>query len=251
MDTETRYRPRLDQLLVDRGYAPTRSQARDLIKRGCVSINGTAAAKPGLAVPSAAVIEVVAGAQPYVSRGGLKLAAALTAFGFEADGVTALDVGASTGGFTHVLLDAGAKRIYAVDVGHGQLHPSISGDPRVVRLDGQDARRLDHRVVPEPVTAIVADVSFISLTQALPAAMTLAAPGAWLTALIKPQFEVGREDIGKGGIVRSEEARKSAAAKVRDWFEAQPGWFVVGVIPSPITGGSGNAELLIGARLDA
>ena len=149
-----------------------------------------------------------------------------------------------------MLLKAGAARVFAVDVGRGQLHGSIAADPRVVNLEGQDVRLLDAALVPEAAGAIVADVSFISLTQALPAAMALAAPGAWLAALIKPQFEAGRDDIGKGGIVRDEAARLRAVEKVRAWLAAQSGWHVAGVMPSPIAGGSGNIEFLIGARRD-
>lgn len=243
-------RQRLDVALVARGLAPTRSQARDLVRRGCVKVDGAIAGKAGQVIGDRVAIEVSAGAQPYVSRGGLKLAAALEAFAFEARGVTAIDVGASTGGFTDVLLKAGAARVYAVDVGRGQLHGSIAADPSVVNLEGQDVRLLDAALVPEAAGAIVADVSFISLTQALPAAMALAAPGAWLAALIKPQFEAGRDDIGKGGIVRDEAARLRAVEKVGAWLAAQSGWRAAGVMPSPIAGGSGNIEFLIGARRD-
>ena len=239
---------RLDQALVERGLAPSRSQARDLVRRGCVLVEGAPVGKAGRVVAGNVTIEVAERAQPYVSRSGLKLAAALAAFGLEARGLTALDLGASTGGFSEVLLEAGARRVYAVEVGHGQLHPRIAGDQRVVRLDGQDARLLDRSIVPEPPQAIVADVSFISLTQALPAAMALAAPGAWLVALIKPQFEAGRADIGKGGIVRDGEARERAVEKVRAWLERAEGWRVIGIVPSPIAGGSGNEERLIGAH---
>lgn len=241
-------RQRLDIELVARGLAPTRSQARDLVRRGCVKVGGAVAAKAGAEVGADAEIEVEAGAQPYVSRGGLKLAAALAAFGFDAAGRIALDVGAATGGFTQVLLEAGARRVYAVDVGTGQLHPGIAADRRVVSLEGRDARTLDRSVIPEPVGAIVVDVSFISLTQALPAAIALTAPGAWLAALVKPQFEAGREHIGKGGIVRDDAAREMALARVRDWLAGQPGWRIAGTIASPISGGGGNLEYLIGAR---
>ncbi len=243
-------RLRLDQALVARGLAPTRSQARDLVLRGCIVIGGATAAKAGQEVADDVSIEVVPGAQPYVSRGGLKLAAGLAAFGFDAGGVTAIDIGASTGGFTHVLLEGGAARVYAVDVGHGQLHETMARDPRVIGLERQDARLLDAAVIAEPIGAIVADVSFVSLTKVLGPALGLAAPGAWLVALIKPQFEVGRAEIGKGGIVRSAAARERAVSGVRQWLEAQPGWQTVGTVPSPIRGGSGNDELLTGARRD-
>lgn len=241
---------RLDGALVERGFAPTRSQARDLIKRGCVTVDGATIAKAGHVVGDSAVIEVQAGAQPYVSRGGLKLAAALAAFGFDPAGVVAIDVGASTGGFCDVLLKRHAAKVYAVDVGRGQLHPAIACDSRVVMLEGQDARRLDRSIIAEPAGAIVVDVSFVSLTKVLGAALALAAPGAWLVALVKPQFEVGREEIGKGGIVRDASARERAVEHVRGWVCAHDGWRVVGVISSPIAGGSGNVEMLLGARRD-
>ncbi len=238
---------RLDQLLVARGLAPTRSQARDLVVRGCVSVAGVVARRHGVTVASDAVVEVVPGAQPYVSRGGLKLAAALDAFGFDPAGRIALDVGASTGGFTDVLLRRGAARVVAVDVGRGQLHPAIAGDPRVISLEGQDIRELDPAVVSSGVGAITADVSFVSLTVALPAALALAVPGAWLAALVKPQFEVGRADIGKGGIVRDDAARQRALDHIATWLASQPGWHVAGFMTSPVAGGSGNTEYLIGA----
>ena len=241
-------RQRLDMALVERGLAPTRSQARDLVRRGCVRVAGEVALKASAPIAESVAIDVEAGAQPYVSRGGLKLAAALQAFGFDADGAIALDVGAATGGFTHVLIEAGARRVYAVDVGSGQLHPELAADPRVLSFESCDVRGIDAAMIPEPIAAIVADVSFISLTQALPAAMALAAPGAWLVALSKPQFEAGREHIGKGGIVRDAEARERAVAKVRDWLGAQPSWRVLDVIASPVVGGAGNQEYLIGAR---
>jgi 23S rRNA (cytidine1920-2'-O)/16S rRNA (cytidine1409-2'-O)-methyltransferase len=241
---------RLDNALVARGLAPSRSQARDLVRRGCVSVDGKIVGKAGLEVNDGAAIAVAEGAQPYVSRGGLKLDAALTAFGLDASGAVALDIGASTGGFTDVLLAHGARRVYAVDVGTGQLHPSLAGDRRVVHLEGTDARRLSRAEVPEPVDAIVADVSFISLTQVLSAPLSLAGETAWLVALIKPQFEAGREHVGKSGIVRDAAAIAMAVEKVSRWIAAQPGWRVVGVIESPITGGSGNREMLIGARRD-
>ncbi len=185
-----------------------------------------------------------------VSRGTQKLIGALAAFEFDPEGRVALDVGASTGGFTQVLLERGAKKVYAADVGHGQLHPSLKADARVVSLEGLDARRLTRETVPEPVDAITADVSFISLIKALGPALELAAPGAFLVALVKPQFEVGLERIGKGGIVRDETARDSALHDVTAWLAAQPGWRVAGSIPSPIKGGSGNVEFLIGALND-
>jgi 23S rRNA (cytidine1920-2'-O)/16S rRNA (cytidine1409-2'-O)-methyltransferase len=239
---------RLDQELVARALVPSRARARDLILRGLVTVAGIVARKPGLAVAAETAIEVAPGAAQYVSRGGDKLAAALDAFTFEAQGCTALDVGASTGGFTDVLLQRGALRVYAVDVGHGQLHPSIAADPRVVSFEGTDARRIDANLVPELVGAIVADVSFISLTKALSAALTRASDGAWLVALIKPQFEAGQGAISKGGLVRFASDRDRAVQTVSDWLITSGTWTLVGVIPSPITGGDGNQEFLLGAR---
>jgi len=238
---------RLDRLLVENGLAPTRARAADLIRQGHVSVAGKPQLKPGVLVLPGAELAVSPGACRYVSRGALKLEAGLDAFGFDPRGRVAIDVGASTGGFTEVLIARGAVKIYAVDVGRGQLHAKLSVNPKVVALEGTDARALDRSVIREEVTAIVADVSFIGLALALPAALGLAAPGAWLVALVKPQFEAGREAVGKGGIVRDEAARKKAMAKVRHFIEGA-GWTVVGEITSPILGGSGNQEFLIGAR---
>lgn len=239
---------RLDQLLVDSGVASTRSRAADLIRRGQVSVAGKPELKPGALIPPGASFAVNPEACAYVSRGGLKLAAALDAFGFDPGGRVALDLGASTGGFTDVLIGRGAAKVYAVDVGKGQLHAKLRANPRVIALEGTDARALGRTVIGEEVSAIVADVSFIGLALALPAALRLAAPGAWLVALIKPQFEAGRAAVGKGGIVRSEADRLKAVAKIRQFIEEQAGWTIVGEITSPIRGGSGNEEFLIGAR---
>jgi 23S rRNA (cytidine1920-2'-O)/16S rRNA (cytidine1409-2'-O)-methyltransferase len=239
---------RLDRLLVETGLAPTRARAADLIRRGQVSVAGKPQTKPGALVTADAELAVSPEACAYVSRGGLKLAAALDAFGFDPEGRIALDVGASTGGFTEVLIARGAAKVYAVDVGRGQLHAKLSVNAKVVAFEGTDARALDRSMMGEQVAAVVADVSFISLTLALPAPLRLAGPGAWLVALIKPQFEAGRAAIGKGGIVRSESDRKKAVEKVRAFLQ-DAGWTVVGVIASPILGGSGNEEFLIGALL--
>ena len=243
-------RRRLDQALVERGMAATRSRARDLIMRGCVRVDGEIAGKAGREIGDAAVVEITEGALPYVSRGGLKLAAALEAFDLSAAGRTAIDIGASTGGFTEALLQTGAAKVYAVDVGRGQLHASLRGDHRVVNLEGLDARRLTGANIPEAVAAIVADVSFISLTKVLPAALGLAATNAWLVALIKPQFELEPAAIGKRGIVKDQALHERAVGTVREWIARQPGWRVLGIVPSPILGGSGNQEFLIGARRD-
>jgi 23S rRNA (cytidine1920-2'-O)/16S rRNA (cytidine1409-2'-O)-methyltransferase len=239
---------RLDRILVERGLAVTRSRAADLIRLGAVSVEGRPALKPGALIEPGARLMVEAQASPFVSRGGLKLAAALDAFGLDPKGRVALDIGASTGGFTEALLERGAKRVFAVDVGRDQLHDKLREDRRVVVLEGTDARALDAAVIDGPVGAIVADVSFISLTKALPEALKLAAPGAWLVALVKPQFEVGRDAVGKGGIVRDAQARARAVAEVRAFIDATPGWNVFAEMPSPIPGGSGNEEVLIGAR---
>lgn len=228
---------------------PTRSRARDLILRGAVRVDGAVLTKPGALVAEDAPI-ALSEPSDYVSRGGLKLARALDAFGFDPEGRVALDLGASTGGFTEVLLDRGAAHVFAVDVGTGQLHPRLRGDPRVTALEGQDARALTAREVPQPVTAIVADVSFISLEKVLPAALALAAPGAWLVALVKPQFEAGRAAVGKGGVVRDAAVREAQAARIAAWIGGLSGWHVDGVVASPIEGGSGNQEFLVGAHFD-
>jgi 23S rRNA (cytidine1920-2'-O)/16S rRNA (cytidine1409-2'-O)-methyltransferase len=216
-----------------------------------VEVAGTVETRPGAGVGADAAIRLANDAAgSFVSRGATKLSAALDHFGFAVAGVVALDIGASAGGFTEVLLARGAARVYAVDVGRGQLHPRLAADPRVVSLEGCDARRLDRTLVPAPVSAIVADVSFISLTKALPAPLSLAGPGAWLAALVKPQFEAGRAAVGKGGIVRDPVAQQRAVELVQGWLAAQPGWQVLGAIPSPIAGGSGNREFLLGAVHD-
>jgi 23S rRNA (cytidine1920-2'-O)/16S rRNA (cytidine1409-2'-O)-methyltransferase len=239
---------RLDQMLVNRGLAASRARARDLILRGFVRVGSEACNRPAREVSDDAPIAVDGSAPVFVSRGAEKLVAALDHFGFAAAGRTALDVGASTGGFTQVLLQRGAERIYAVDVGTSQLHADIKADPRVISLEQQDARGLSRDLIPDDISALVADVSFISLTKVLPAALRLTAPSAWMIALIKPQFEAGPGAVGKGGIVRDAAARKAAVDTVSAFIRAQPGWTVDGTIVSPILGGSGNEEFLIGAR---
>jgi len=241
---------RLDRLLVEIGLVATRSRAAELIRRGCVKVAGEPALKPGALVALDAELAVSPEASPYVSRAGLKLEAALAAFGFDPEGRVALDIGASTGGFTDLLIGRGAAKVYAVDVGSGQLHAKLRANPKIVSLEATDARALDRSVIREPVSAIVADASFISLTLVLPGAFRLAAPGAWLVALVKPQFEAGRQAVGKGGIVRKAEDREKAVARVGRCIEGE-GWTVLGVIPSPIQGGGGNEEFLIGARYRA
>jgi len=238
---------RLDLALVDRGLAPTRARARDAILRGHVSVNGALAAKPAMTVDAEAAIAIDDPAAGYVSRGALKLIAALDRFGYSPAGRAALDLGASTGGFTQVLLERGARTVFAVDVGHGQLDAKLAADPRVVSREGLNARDLTAADVGEQPQAIVADVSFISLKLVLPPALKLAAPDAWGVFLVKPQFEVGREAIGKGGIVRDPQAGERAAADIAHFLEQDMGWRVGGVILSPIEGGDGNREFLIGA----
>jgi 23S rRNA (cytidine1920-2'-O)/16S rRNA (cytidine1409-2'-O)-methyltransferase len=247
MNSENTPSQRLDLALVERGLVATRAKARDLIARGEVTVDGRVVSKAAMGVREGQAIAVDARAAAQVSRGVVKLAAALAHFGLDARGRVAVDVGASTGGFTQTLLECGAERVYAVDVGRGQLHATLACDPRVVSLEDCDARTLDRAKVPEAVGAIVADVSFISLTKALPAALALAATGCWLVALVKPQFEVGREGIGKGGIVRDAALRERALTDVQDWLATQPDWTVLGTMPSPIEGGSGNVEFLIAA----
>jgi 23S rRNA (cytidine1920-2'-O)/16S rRNA (cytidine1409-2'-O)-methyltransferase len=201
-------------------------------------------------VEEASAITLDDPAAGYVSRGALKLIAALDRFGFSPKDRAALDLGASTGGFTQVLLERGARHVFAVDVGHGQLAPSLAADPRVVSLEGLNARDLAAGDLDEPVTAIVADVSFISLRLVLPPALALAGPGAWGIFLVKPQFEVGRENLGKGGIVRDAALAERSAADIATWLERDLGWRTTGLILSPIAGGDGNREFLIGASRD-
>lgn len=248
--SEPAKRKRLDLLLTTMSLARTRSQARDLIVRGHVRVDGQVVMRPGALVSERAGLSVAEGAGDYVSRGGVKLAAALEAFGFDAAGRQALDIGASTGGFTQVLLEHDVAHVTAVDVGRGQLHPDIAKDPRVTSLEGFDARDLTRKRLKEPVTAIVADVSFISVTKVLPAALALAAQGCWLVALVKPQFEVGRDAVGKGGVVRDEVAQGRAVENVLAWMSSQYGWSVIGDIHSPIRGQRGNREFLVGATFN-
>lgn len=242
-------RARLDQVLVARGLVQSRARAADLIARGAVAVEGRAALKAGQLVDPGCAIAVDAAANAFVARSGAKLAAALAAFGFNAGGRVALDVGASTGGFTQVLVEAGAVRVYAVDVGHDQLHASLRDDARVVCLEGQDARSLTAQEVPEAVGAIVADVSFISLKDALPAALNLAGADCWLVALVKPQFEAGRGATDKRGVVRDDAARQRAVDEIAAFLSAA-GWREVGRLVSPLPGKEGNVEWLIGAVRD-
>ncbi len=232
-----------------RGLFESRSRARDAVLRGTVSVNGVTAAKPAMTVPADAVIAVADPAAAYVSRAALKLKAGLDAFAIDISGATCLDIGASTGGFTQVLLEAGARHVTAIDVGHDQLHASLAADPRVTVVEGLNARDLTVEDLQGSVPdLVVCDVSFISLRLALPPALTLAAPGARLVALIKPQFEVGRERVGRGGLVTEDDGRL-AADELASWLATQPGWSLTGLIASPIAGGDGNLEyLMAGAK---
>jgi 23S rRNA (cytidine1920-2'-O)/16S rRNA (cytidine1409-2'-O)-methyltransferase len=238
---------RADQLLVDQGQAESRTRAQALILAGVVFLGERRIEKPGELVAASAVLQVRRRDHPWVSRGGVKLAAALDRFAINPAGCVCLDVGASTGGFTHVLLTRGAARVYAVDVGHGQLAWELRQDPRVIVHERVNARQLTPALIGEPVGLIVCDVSFISLTLALAAPLTFAAPAARLVALVKPQFEAGRAEVGKGGIVRDPEVRAAACARVEAWLASQ-GWSVQGRMPSPITGADGNVEFLVAAQ---
>jgi 23S rRNA (cytidine1920-2'-O)/16S rRNA (cytidine1409-2'-O)-methyltransferase len=240
-------RLRLDRLLVDRGLAESRTRAEALILAGRVRVAGHGAVKPGTAVSPDAEVAITGPEFPWVSRGGVKLAAALDAFGLDPGGKVCLDVGASTGGFTDVLLARGAAKVYAVDVGYGQLHAKLRSDPRVVLREKVNARSLSSAEVPEPVALLVADVSFISLALILPAAVPLLAAGGEAVLLVKPQFEAARADVGRGGIVRDEGVRARAVARVLAAAEAL-GLAPIGVVPSPITGADGNVEFLAAFR---
>ena len=236
---------RADIFLVEHGFAASRAEAQAAIRAGNVRAAGMPVLKPSQPIALGAEISYVK-AHPYVSRGALKLVAALDRFGLSPADRTCLDIGASTGGFTEVLLERGARRVYAVDVGHGQLRAKLKTDPRVVCLEGTDARHLTVKTVPEPPQVVVADTSFISLKLVLAAALPLARD-AWLVALVKPQFEAGRENVGKGGIVRDETARAMAVQSIARWLEERR-WTVLGTMESPITGGDGNREYLVAAR---
>ena len=239
-------RERLDKLLLDRGLVASPELARSLIMTGGVLVRGQPETKPGTLVDPAAEIALRAEGHPYVSRGALKLAKGLDAFAVDPTGKTALDIGASTGGFTDLLLRRGATRVYAIDVGYGQLAWPIRQDPRVVVLERHNVRTLDPALVPEPCDLAVIDVSFISLTLVLPRVAELLQPpvGKPVVALVKPQFEVSRDQVGKGGVVRDPMARRGAVDKVRSWA-AGNGFVAGGDVESPITGPAGNVEYLL------
>jgi 23S rRNA (cytidine1920-2'-O)/16S rRNA (cytidine1409-2'-O)-methyltransferase len=244
-------RQRLDDLLVARGLFASRSRAADAVRRGTVSVDGAAALKPGQSVAADAAISVDDPARDYVSRAALKLVAGLERFGFDPEGAEALDVGASTGGFTQVLLERDAMHVTALDVGHGQLHPRIAADPRVTSIEGLNARDLTAADLGGRVPDfVVCDVSFISLKLALPPALSLARAGAKAVLLVKPQFEAGREAIGKGGLLRDPAEAERVAARLRLWLDGLSGWRTLGLHPSPIEGGDGNREFLLGGVKD-
>ncbi len=239
---------RADQLLVERGLVETRTRAQALILAGLVFTGEARVAKAGDALAEDAPLALRGQDHPWVSRGGLKLAHALEHFALSPDGRTCLDIGASTGGFTDVLLAHGAARVHAVDVGHGQLAWRLRGDPRVVVHEKVNARSLTAATVPDSIGALVCDASFIGLRTVLPAPLGLCAPGAWAVALIKPQFEAGRGSVGSKGVVRDAAIHEQVCVTIHDWWSALPGWAVLGIEPSPITGPEGNREFLIAAR---
>jgi 23S rRNA (cytidine1920-2'-O)/16S rRNA (cytidine1409-2'-O)-methyltransferase len=242
---------RVDIMLVDRGLVESRSRAQALIMAGAVYTGTERISKPGQTLKEDAPLEVKGRDHPWVSRGGLKLDHALKQFEIDLTGKVVLDVGASTGGFTDVALHHGATKVYAVDVGHGQLAWSLRQDERVVVLEKTNARHLTDTQVPEPVDAVVCDASFIGLRTVLPASLALAAPGAVLIALIKPQFEVGKAQVGKGGVVRDPALHQEVCETIRHWLAEEAGWEVLGLTESPITGPEGNKEFLVAARRPA
>ncbi len=236
---------RVDQLMVDRGLVESRSRAQAMVMAGLVLSGGKRVDKPGTQMAEDAPLELKGQDHPWVSRGGLKLVEALDRFAIDPADKVAVDVGASTGGFTDVLLSRGAAKVYAVDVGHGQLAWKLRQDERVVVMERTNARHLTHDSIPAPVHMVVCDASFIGLETVLPAAMALTAPGAVLIALIKPQFEVGKGRVGKGGVVREPELHAEVCDRIQNWLANTPGWTVTGLCESPIKGPEGNKEFLI------
>jgi 23S rRNA (cytidine1920-2'-O)/16S rRNA (cytidine1409-2'-O)-methyltransferase len=245
-DGKKAFKIRLDRLLAERGLVESRERGHALVLAGQVLVNGQKQNKAGALVPEDAEVRILGDVPPYVSRGGLKLEAALREFNVDVSRTTALDVGASTGGFTDCLLQHGAVKVYAVDVGYGQLAWKLRQDPRVVTIERVNIRDMSPMLVAELVDIAVIDVSFISLEKVIPAILKCMKPDSELVALIKPQFEVGRENVGKGGIVRDEAARNAAAKRVEDFIRSL-GLEVKGIIQSPITGQDGNVEFLIHA----
>jgi len=246
MTQEVGLSKRADIFLVEHGYAKSRAEAQAAIEAGTVKANNEVVRKASQMLADGTAIAYTP-AHPYVSRAALKLIAALDRFDLSPKDRICLDIGASTGGFTEVLLARGARSVFAVDVGHGQMNPKIASDPRVIALEGVNARDLSPVVLGEQADAITADVSFISLTLALPKALAMASRGAWLAALVKPQFEVGPENVGKGGIVRDEAAARAALEGIVTFVRSK-NWTVLGTMDSPIAGGDGNREFLLAAR---
>jgi len=238
---------RADQLLVEQGLAESRSRAQALILAGLVFAGDQRVDKPGTSIRPDSPLSLRGRDHPWVSRGGVKLAHALEALGWDIAGSVAIDVGASTGGFTDVLLTRGAARIYAVDVGHGQLAWKLRSDPRVIVLERTNARHLTAAEIPEPVDLITCDASFIALEKVLATPLGFAKPAARLVALIKPQFEAGRAEVGKGGVVRDPAVHERVCREVAEWIGRQPGWQAELIERSPITGPEGNVEFLLGA----
>jgi 23S rRNA (cytidine1920-2'-O)/16S rRNA (cytidine1409-2'-O)-methyltransferase len=241
---------RLDTMLVVRGLAESRAKAQALALAGVVYSGERRLDKPGQLLAEDTPLECRGRDHPYVSRGGVKLAHALDHFAIDPAGAVALDIGASTGGFTDVLLRRGAAKVFAVDVGHGQLDWRLRQDARVVVLERCNARHLTRNEIPQAPALVVCDASFIGLETVLPAALALAAPDARLVSLIKPQFEVGKGRVGKGGVVRDPALHAEVCTRIEAWLAARPGWTVLGVTESPIRGPDGNIEFLIAARLD-
>ncbi|MGY8986747.1 MAG: TlyA family RNA methyltransferase [Sphingomonadales bacterium] len=239
---------RVDVALVEQGFAPSRTRAQALILAGIVIVSNKRVDKAGQLILGDATIRLKGKDHGWVSRGGLKLEKGLKYFNISPVGMTVIDVGASTGGFTHVSLSRGAELVYAVDVGHGQLDWKLRNDERVITLEKTNARSLTHEIIPKPIDLVVCDASFISLKTVLPASLSLVKPGGYLIALIKPQFEVGRNQVGKKGVVRDPSLHKAVCEEITDWLNALEGWSVEGVTESPIKGPEGNIEFLIGAR---
>jgi 23S rRNA (cytidine1920-2'-O)/16S rRNA (cytidine1409-2'-O)-methyltransferase len=243
-------RRRVDVLLVERGLAESRARAQALILAGLVYEGERRVAKAGEMLAEDAALDVRGRDHPWVSRGGIKLAHALDHFGLSPEGRTCLDIGSSTGGFVEVLLAHGARRVHAVDVGHGQLAWKLRTDPRVVVHERTNARFLSQEVIAEPIEALTCDASFIGLASVLPAPLALTVPGAWAVALIKPQFEAGPARVSRGGVVRDPAVHRDVCERIGAWWNAQEGWRVIGITESPVLGPAGNREFLIAALRD-
>ncbi|WP_430469848.1 TlyA family RNA methyltransferase [Thalassospira lucentensis] len=242
---------RLDQLLVERGLVETRSKAQAFIMAGNVFSSEQRLDKPGMQCKEDIAVTLRGQPHPWVSRGGLKLEKGLSHFELDVTGFIGVDVGSSTGGFTDVLLQNGAAKVYSVDVGHGQLDWKLRNDDRVVVMEKTNARHLTEEHIPDPIDIVVCDASFIGLRTVLPASLERVKPGGYVIALIKPQFEVGKERVGKKGVVREPELHQEVCDTISEWLGNLPGWDVLGIATSPITGPEGNVEFLIGGRKSA